>query len=71
MIDDAEERGPLMTEAEAARFLRIHPRTLGNIRRRGQGPPHVKLVGKASPALYHRETLEAWFLSQEKRGAGA
>ncbi|PHR54825.1 MAG: DNA-binding protein [Robiginitomaculum sp.] len=48
---------PFRTPQEAAAFLRIHVRTLNNMRYRGAGPRYRKHGGKV---VYHIEDLRAW-----------
>jgi len=54
----------LMTEAEAARWLRIAPRTLRAYRAAGTGPAVAGFVGR-SPR-YRVADLESW-LRRERR----
>jgi hypothetical protein len=55
----------LMTEAEAANFLRLVPETLRNWRSLRRGPAFVK-VGRR--ALYRREAISKWIVSREVGG---
>lgn len=47
----------LLTEKEAAEFLRISPRTLQKYRQRRQGPAFVRLLRSVR---YRQEDLEVW-----------
>lgn len=46
-----------LTTKELATRLRVTPGTISVWRHRGEGPPHVKLVGKV---LYRLEDVEDW-----------
>ncbi len=48
----------LLTTNEAAEFLRLKPNTLAKMRVAGNGPPFVKLGGRA--VAYRKADLEAW-----------
>src|SRR5262249_55366142 len=48
---------PLLTQAEAARFLRLSERTLERYRHSGGGP---KFVRQGKCVRYRQEDLEAW-----------
>ena len=52
--DDAEE---VLTEPEAAAFLKFEPDTLRKWRGRGEGPPYSKL---GASVRYLRSDLIAW-----------
>ena len=55
-------RGVFLTIVEAAEILRIKPRTLDNMRWRGEGPPFRRHGGRI---VYHRDELLAW--SEQRR----
>jgi excisionase family DNA binding protein len=48
---------PLLTQAEAARFLRLSERTLERLRVSGGGPKYVKIGRRV---FYRQQDLEAW-----------
>jgi len=51
----------LMTEAEAAKELRLHPKTLARMRRDEQGPPHITIGDGERPRIrYRRADVTAW-----------
>ncbi|WP_083929086.1 helix-turn-helix domain-containing protein [Hyphomicrobium zavarzinii] len=51
----------LLTTCEAARYLRLSPRTLEGFRVRGSGPRFIKLgSGLRSRVLYHPADIRAW-----------
>jgi hypothetical protein len=55
----------LLTEAEAAEYLRRPNRTLADWRMRGEGPPYLKThAGRSGRVLYRRADLEAWVESK-------
>jgi hypothetical protein len=51
-----------LTRTEAARLMRLHPRTLGNLaaKRPRQGPPFMKTSALAGRALYRRSAVIAF-----------
>ena len=53
---------PYLTTNEAAQYLRLKPRTLNNMRWRGEGPRYRKHGGKV---LYHRRDLEGWSFEKD------
>ncbi len=56
---------PYLTNAEAAAYLRIKPRTLANMRNNGFGPAHRKHGGRV---VYTIEDLNAWSDSTRRGG---
>lgn len=58
------ETSDLLTDKEAAKFLRLSPLTLWRMRKRGE-LPHVRL---ASKLLYRRSDLIA-FIERNRRNA--
>jgi predicted DNA-binding transcriptional regulator AlpA len=56
---------PLLTEAEAARYIGYKPRTLAGWRYRGGGPVYVA-TSKTS-VRYRLSDLEAWIASRRRR----
>jgi predicted DNA-binding transcriptional regulator AlpA len=54
----ADIPGHLLTEPEAARYLRLSPHSLRGFRYRRQGPSHIKMGGKK--IAYRLSDLEAW-----------
>lgn len=57
LITREEAMTELLTEAEAAALLKIATKTLGNLRRRGEGPPCVRI---ARMVRYYPDALEEW-----------
>lgn len=54
-----------LTNAEAAKYLRLSPRTLEAYRVRGGGPPFIKHGGHvAGLVLYRPADLDAWVESR-------
>ena len=51
---------------EAAEFLRLHPRTLDNMRGRGVGPIYRKHGGRI---IYHQDDLVAWSKSSRRHSS--
>jgi hypothetical protein len=52
---------PLLTTADAARYLGIRPQTLRTWRLSGRGPAYVRLgTGKFARAAYAEDELERW-----------
>lgn len=50
-----------LTNQEAARHLRLSPRTLERMRVEGSGPPFMKAgPGKRARVLYRKSDLDAW-----------
>jgi DNA-binding transcriptional MerR regulator len=47
----------LLVEAEAARLVRLAPKTLRNLRHRGGGPRFRKAAGRV---VYDRRDVERW-----------
>jgi DNA-binding transcriptional MerR regulator len=62
--DDASDREPLLTEAEAAEVIRVSARTLRRWRVEGTGPPVAGYAGRR--ALYRRSDLLAWLRRKER-----
>lgn len=56
--------------SEAAAFLGVSRRTLGDLRRAGEGPPHVRLK-KGGQARYLQSALAAWASRGVWTGAAA
>ena len=52
----------LLDTPAAAKALGVRPRTLEDWRRRGGGPPYVRL--SATRVRYHLDSLEAWLQSR-------
>ena len=52
-------KSPFLTTEEAAEYLRIEPKTLHNMRWRGQGPNYHKHGGRV---FYHVRGLLRWSL---------
>lgn len=53
---------PFLDAKEAAKYLKINPKTLHNLRWRGGGPPFRKHGGKA---VYHIKALKEWSARRE------
>lgn len=53
-----------LTIAEAAELLRVHRRTLDNMRWRGTGPTFRRHGGRI---VYHRDELLAWSADRKAR----
>lgn len=65
------ERMTLLTTVEAAKYLRLSPRTLEDYRIKGGGPVFIRIgLGRRAPVLYDLEDLNGWLKSQ-KRGSVA
>lgn len=69
MTDDNPSK--LLTEKEAAKYLRVSPRTLQGWRYKRIGPEFVKLGdGTYSRVVYRLEDLEAFVARRVKRTTG-
>lgn len=56
----------LLTTAEAAKLLRVHPVTLATWRAKGGGPAYVKLgQNLRSPVRYRRSAVVAYLDSRQ------
>jgi predicted DNA-binding transcriptional regulator AlpA len=55
---------PLLSNNEAAAYLGLSHRTLPGLRRRGDGPPYVKLGGRK--VGYLKSDLDAWLESRRR-----
>lgn len=55
----------VLSNDEAARFLGLSPRTLPGMRRRGDGPPFIKLGARRLG--YLESDLQKWVESQRRR----
>lgn len=63
------ERMTLLDTKEAAKYLRLSPRTLEDYRIKGGGPIFIRLgLGRRAPVLYDLHDLNEWLLRQ-KRGS--
>ena len=62
-----DPNSPYFMLEEAAHFLRLHPRTLDNMRGRGVGPIYCKHGGRV---VYHRDDLVAWSKSSRRHSSG-
>ena len=62
---DTRHTPTLLTEAEAARILRVAPRTLQDWRYRGVGPRYLSYSRRA--VRYRLEDLEAWMRERARR----
>jgi hypothetical protein len=62
-VNETSEQISLDDQDDAARFLRISPRTLERMRWAGEGPPFLKIGRKV---LYDREDLLAWARSHRR-----
>lgn len=51
----------LITEEEAAEIMKISPKTLGDLRRKGQGPAYIKIGGSIR---YEKNHLIKWVENQ-------
>lgn len=61
----------LLDTNEAAKYLRLSPRTLEDYRIKGGGPVFIRIgLGRRAPVLYDLEDLNAW-LKGQKRGSVA
>lgn len=52
------ESPDLVTEVEIAPVVGLSPKTLSNMRSRGEGPPYVRISGRA--IRYSRRAVDAW-----------
>ncbi len=57
----------IVTEAEAAKMLRLSPRTLQRLRYEGDGPPVIRLTDRRIG--YRRADLDAWTQTRTEKGA--
>lgn len=55
----------LLTSAEAAALLRIHPQTLATMRVEGRGPKYCG-GGDLRRVLYRRSEIERWLSANER-----
>jgi predicted DNA-binding transcriptional regulator AlpA len=55
---------PLFSNNEAAAYLGLSIRTLPGLRRRGGGPPYIKLGGRK--VGYLKRDLDAWLESRRR-----
>ena len=55
---------PLLSNNEAAAYLGLSIRTLPGLRRRGGGPPYIKLGGRK--VGYLKRDLDAWLESRRR-----
>jgi predicted DNA-binding transcriptional regulator AlpA len=55
---------PLLSNNEAAAYLGLSNRTLPGLRRRGGGPPYIKLGGRK--VSYLKRDLDAWLESRRR-----
>ena len=53
-----------MTEAEIAKMLNISAYSLAELRKRGLGPPFIKLGGQVR---YIKESVNHWAKTQERK----
>ncbi len=53
----SSKKSPLKDTKQAAKFLRLEPRTLNNMRWKGEGPNYHK---HGSRVFYHIKDLKAW-----------
>lgn len=63
MDENAQYMPPMLTESEAAHFLRASARTLQDWRVRGCGPRFVKV---GSRVCYQRNDLVQWIAAQTR-----
>lgn len=54
----------LLTPKEVASICGVTPRTVGDWRQKGEGPPYVKLSSRV--VRYRREDVLAWIASHEE-----
>lgn len=62
---EKQTKTPYRTSIQAAEYLCLKPKTLRNMRWRGQGPRYRK---HGSKVVYHVDELDKW---SEERGLGA
>jgi len=67
--DPTESGGPILTSGEAARFLRLEPRTLESWRGRGIGPKFVRYSARC--VRYRLKDLHDWIDSRVITGFSA
>jgi predicted DNA-binding transcriptional regulator AlpA len=58
MPASSAQAADLLTEAETAPVVRLSPKTLANMRSRGEGPPYVRISNRA--IRYSRRQVERW-----------
>jgi excisionase family DNA binding protein len=61
---NGETMADLLTQDEAAKFLRLPPRTLETWRVRGGGPRYIKISRRS--VRYRRADLDAWVASRAR-----
>lgn len=66
MTQNTAHESTLLTTPEAAKYLRLSPKTLEKWRCKGGGPPFVAYGGRLR--LYDKTDLDAW-LEQQKRAS--
>ena len=57
MAEHNDNDDQFLTRTEAARLMRLNPRTLGNLAAKRQGPPYMKTSALAGRALYRRSAV--------------
>lgn len=55
---------PVLTEEEAAEYLRVPVFTMAELRKEGKGPKHINLKGKIR---YLRTSIDEWLKKKEKK----
>lgn len=57
----------LLTTDEAAKLIRVSPRTMERWRGEKNGPPYIKLGrGKRARVFYELNALRVWMMQQQK-----
>ena len=59
-----------LTAQEVAAYIRFAPKTLYNMRLRGEGPLAHKLGGKAGALRYRKSDVDAWLAEQRETEVG-
>lgn len=67
--DSTESGGPMLTPGEAAKFLRLEPRTLESWRGRGIGPKFVRYSARC--VRYRLKDLQDWIDTRVVTGVSA
>lgn len=59
-----KDGSPFITTIEAARILKLSPRTLEKLRQRGEGPEYFKIGNRV---FYTNQTVGVWSVSKVRK----